>query len=358
MRTALVGCGKVGQTHAIALRELAESEFVAVCDADGQRAKVFAERFGVRGYTDLGAMLAETKPNAICVCTPHPLHAGAVIRAAEFGVSALVEKPLAASLADCDAMLAASRKAGTKLGVISQRRYYEAVRRMKAAIDAGKIGTPILGVFQMFSWRDQAYYQSDAWRGKWDSEGGGVLVNQSPHHLDLLQWFMGDIDEITGVWANLNHPYIEVEDTALAMIRFKSGALGSIVATLTTKPGIYAKVHVHGSNAASVGVETDRGATFVAGVSEPTDPPLNDLWTIPGEEALLPQFQADDRAVFKQVKAATHYHALQIKDFLQAVRDDRPPEVTGETGRRVVEMFTAIYRSNRERRSIKFPLEA
>lgn len=123
MRTALVGCGKVGQTHAIALRELAESEFVAVCDADGQRAKVFAERFGVRGYTDLGAMLAETKPNAICVCTPHPLHAGAVIRAAEFGVSALVEKPLAASLADCDAMLAASRKAGTKLGVISQRRY-------------------------------------------------------------------------------------------------------------------------------------------------------------------------------------------------------------------------------------------
>src|SRR5439155_18632152 len=107
-------------------------------------------------------------------CTPHPLHAEAVIHAAEAGVSALVEKPLAASLADCDAMLAASRQAGTKLGVISQRRCYEAVKRMKAAINAGKIGKPVLGVFQMYSWRDQAYYQSDPLRAKCDTEGGGL----------------------------------------------------------------------------------------------------------------------------------------------------------------------------------------
>ena len=358
LRTALIGCGKVGQIHAAALRELPESEFVAVCDRDPQRAAAFAERFGIRGYTNLGKLLKETAAQAITICTPHPLHAEAAIQAAEAGASALVEKPLAASLADCDAMLAASRKAGTKLGVISQRRCYEAVRRMKAAIDAGKIGKPVLGVFQMYSWRDQAYYQSDPWRGKWDTEGGGVLVNQSPHQLDLLHWFMGDIDEISGYWANLNHPYIEVEDTALAMIRFKSGALGAIVTSLSQRPGIYTKVHVHGSNGASVGVETDRGATFVAGVSEIADPPLNDLWTIPGEESSLPAFQAEDRARFKEVQATTHYHALQIQDFLQAVRDDRPPMVTGEAGRVVVEMFTAIYRSNRERQAVKFPLSA
>ena len=220
------------------------------------------------------------------VGTPHPLHAEPVIQAAEAGVHALVEKPLAASLADCDAMLAAARRAGTRLGVISQRRLYEPVRRMKEAIEAGKIGTPALGTFIMLSWRDRAYYESDAWRGRWDTEGGGVLVNQSPHMLDLLQWFMGDIDEITGTWANLNHPYIEVEDTALAMIRFKNGGLGSIVTSLAQRPGIYTKVHIHGSNGASVGVETDRGATFVAGVSEIAEPPLNDLWTIPGEEHL------------------------------------------------------------------------
>jgi predicted dehydrogenase len=358
IRTALVGCGKVGQTHAAALRDLPESEFVAVCDADGKRAASFAERFGARPYTELGMLLKEAKPQAICVCTPHPLHAQAVIQAAEAGVSALVEKPLAASLSDCDAMLSASRKAKTKLGVISQRRMYEAVKRMKAAIDAGKIGKPVLGVFQMYSWRDVAYYRSDAWRGKWDTEGGGVLVNQSPHQLDLLQWFMGDIDEISGYWANLNHPTIEVEDTAIAMIRFQSGALGAIVTSLSQRPGIYTKVHVHGSSGASVGVETDRGATFVAGVSEIADPPLNDVWTIPGEESLLAQFQAEDRARFQAVKATTHYHAVQIQDFLQAVRDDRPPLVTGEDGRLVVAMFTAIYRSNKERRPIRFPLSA
>src|SRR5262249_5138131 len=154
------------------------------------------------------------------------------------GVHVLVEKPMAASLADCDAMIAAAQKAGVHLGVISQRRFYEPVRRMKDAIDAGKIGKPALGVFIMYSWRDQAYYQSDPWRGKWATEGGGVLVNQSPHMLDMLQWFMGDIDEIAGYWANLNHPFIEVEDSAVALIRFKSGGLGSIVTSLSQKPGI------------------------------------------------------------------------------------------------------------------------
>jgi predicted dehydrogenase len=356
VRTALIGCGKVGTIHATALSQLPESEFVAVCDRDRDRAAAFAQRHGVRSYTDVGAMLRDAGVQAVVVCTPHPLHAAPVIEAAEAGVHALVEKPLAANLADCDAMLAAARKAGTRLGVVSQRRLYEPVRRMKAAIDAGKIGPPVLGVCSMFSWRDQAYYQSDPWRGKWATEGGGVLVNQSPHQLDLLQWFMGPIDEVSGCWANLNHPYVEVEDTALAMIRFQNGGLGSIVTSLAQKPGLYTRVHVHGASGASVGVETDRGATFVAGVSEIAEPSLNDLWTIPGEEHLLAAFQAEDRARFRQVNATTHYHALQIQDFLRAVLEGRPPLVTGEEGRVVVEMFTAVYRSQRERRPIKFPL--
>jgi predicted dehydrogenase len=358
VRTALIGCGKVGQIHAAALSELPESEFVAVCDRDPTRAADFAQRYGTEPYTDVESLLRRSGVQAIVICTPHPLHAEPVIRAAELGVHALVEKPLAAGLADCDAMLAASRKAGTKLGVISQRRFYEPVRRMKSAIDSGKIGRPVLGVFLMYSWRDQAYYESDPWRGKWATEGGGVLVNQSPHQLDLLQWFMGEIEEISGYWANLNHPYIEVEDTALAMIRFKNGGLGSVITSLSQTPGIYTKVHVHGSSGASVGVETDRGATFVAGVSYVAEPPLNDIWTIPGEEQLLAEFQAEDRARFRQINTTTHYHALQIQDFLQAVLNDRPPHVTGEDGRIVVEMFTAIYRSNRERRPIRFPVPA
>jgi predicted dehydrogenase len=263
---------------------------------------------------------------------------------------------MAANLQDCDAMLAAARQAGVLLGVISQRRWYEPVARMKAAIDAGKIGKPVLGVFMMYSWRDPAYYQSDPWRGQWASEGGGVLVNQSPHQLDLLRWFMGPIAEISGYWANLNHPTIEVDDTAVATIRFQNGGLGSIVTSVSQKPGIYTKVHIHGSNGASVGVETDRGATFIAGMTGIQEPPLNDLWTIPGEEKLLAEFQKQDRARFGQIDATTHYHALQIQDFCRAIREGRPTLVTGEDGRAVVEMFTAIYRSNAEGRPVALPL--
>jgi UDP-N-acetyl-2-amino-2-deoxyglucuronate dehydrogenase len=269
-----------------------------------------------------------------------------------------VEKPLAAGLADCDAMLRAARLHKTKLGVISQRRWYEPVVRMKDAIRSGKIGRPVLGTFTMYSWRDPTYYLSDPWRGRWDTEGGGVLVNQSPHMLDLLQWLMDDdVAEVSGYWANLNHPTVEVEDTAVAILRFRRGGLGSIVASLSQKPGIHTKVHIHGSTGASVGVETDRGATFIAGMSAISEPPLNDLWTIPGEEDQLARFQAQDRDRFEKIDAVAHYHAIQIHDFLRAVIEDRPPLVTGEDGRRVVALFEAIYQSNREGRSIKMAID-
>jgi predicted dehydrogenase len=182
-----------------------------------------------------------------------------------------------------------------------------------------------------------------------------VLVNQSPHQLDILTWLMGPVAEVSGYWANLNHPTVEVDDTAVAALRFRNGGLGSIVTSLSQKPGIYTKVHIHGATGASVGVETDRGATFIAGVSQIAEPPLTDLWTIPGEESQLAAFQAEDREAFARVDATTHYHALQIADFLAAVREHRPPLVTGEAGRAVVELFTAIYRSSREHRAVALP---
>jgi UDP-N-acetyl-2-amino-2-deoxyglucuronate dehydrogenase len=171
-----------------------------------------------------------------------------------------------------------------------------------------------------------------------------------------LRWFMGDLEEISGRWANLNHPYIEVDDTAVATLKFRNGGLGSIVTSLSQKPGLFTKVHVHGSNGASIGVETDRGATFIAGVSKIAEPPLNDLWTIPGEEHLLAEFQTADRARFLAIDPIAHYHALQIQDFLQAVRAGRAPLVTGEDGRAVVEIFSAIYESNKNRSAVSLPL--
>ena len=356
VRVGLVGCGKVGQIHADALRALPEAEFVAACDADAARSAAFAAKYGCRAFPDVAAMLRDGGVEAVVIGTPHPLHAEPAVRAAEAGIHVLVEKPLAANLADCDAMLAAARKSGVTLGVISQRRFYEPVRRIKDAIDAGKIGTPMLATFVMYSWRDPSYYTSDPWRGRWDTEGGGVLVNQSPHPFDIMLWMMGPIAEVSGFWANVNHPTVEVDDTAVATVRFKNGGLGSIVASVSQKPGIYSKLHFHGTNGASLGVETDRGSTFIAGVSKIAEPPLNDLWTVPGEEHLLAQFQAEDRERFAGLDATVHYHGLQIADFLRAVGAGRPPLVTGEAGRAVVELFTAIYTSNTERRVVALPI--
>ena len=353
LRFGVVGCGKVAMIHAAALRAVPGAAFVAACDVDRGRAEAFAAKHGGRPFADVTTMLREGGVEAVIVGTPHPRHAEAAVAAAGAGVHVLVEKPMAATIADCDAMLAAAARTGVTLGVISQRRFFEPVRRIKAAIDAGKIGRPALGLFLMYSWRDPAYYASDPWRGKWDAEGGGVLVNQSPHQLDILLWLMGPAAEVSGYWANANHATVEVGDTAVASVRFANGGLGSIITSVSQRPGIYTKVHVHGTSGASVGVETDHGASFVAGVSGITEPPLNDLWTVPGEEHKLAEYVAEDRAAFSMIDATTHYHALQIRDFVEAIREGRPPLVTARDGRAVVELFTAIYRSAREGRPVR-----
>jgi predicted dehydrogenase len=181
-----------------------------------------------------------------------------------------------------------------------------------------------------------------------------VLINQSPHMLDLLLWLMGDVvAEVTAYWSNLNHPYVEVEDTVVASLRFARGGLGSIVSSLSQKPGIHTKVHVHGDSGASVGVETDRGPTFIAGMTPIAEAPRNDLWTIPGEEGSLPRFEAEDLARFEAIDPISFYHRLQIEDFLRAILDDRPPAVTAEEGRRVVALIDAIYRSGREGKPVR-----
>jgi len=298
-------------------------------------------------------LITKEKIDLSIVCTPHPFHIGPTIEAAQNGAHVLVEKPLAVSLADCDEMITACNVAGVKLGVISQRRWYAPVQRVKAAIDSGKIGAPVLGTVTMLGWRDRTYYEADAWRGTWNMEGGGVLVNQSPHQLDLLLWYMGEIDEVYGLWRNLNHPYIEVEDTALAIIKFKSGAIGNIIVSNSQKPGIYGKVHVHGSNGASVGVQTDGGAMFIAGMSGILEPPVNDLWSIEGEEHLLEQWKKEDSEFFNRIDPMVYYMKLQIEDFLFALQNGTQPLVNGTDGRKVVELFNAIYRSTKENKPVK-----
>lgn len=356
LRTGIIGCGKVGSFHAQAYAQLPGSQFTAVCDANRDRAEAFAAQWGVRAYTDVEQMCREAQLDVVSICTPHPLHANPAVAAASCGCHVLVEKPLASTLADCDAIIEAGERSHVTIGTMVQRRFYRPCMRIRQAIDDGKLGKPVLGMVTMLGWRDEDYYRSDPWRGSWEGEGGGVLVNQAPHQLDLLLWYMGEVDEVYGVWKNLNHPYIEVEDTAAAVVKFKNGGVGSIVVSNSQNPALYGKVHLFGDNGAAAGVQTDGGAMFIAGMSSITEPPVNDLWTVPGEEQLLPRWQEEDRAFFNSVDSMHHYHTQQIQDFLDAVAQGRRPLVDAAEGRRTVELFTAIYRSTRDNAVVKFPL--
>lgn len=358
VKTALVGIGKVTDMHARALVNLEESVFTAVCSRSREKADSYATKYKVNAYTDVAEMVNREKIDVVIICTPHPNHREPTVAALEAGAHVLIEKPLASSLEDCDAMIEASKRCGKQIGVVCQRRWYPPAMRVKQAIDAGKIGKTVFGTVNMLGWRDKAYYESDPWRGTWKGEGGGVLVNQAPHQLDMIQWFMGEIDELYGQWSNLNHPYIEVEDTANAILKFKNGAVANIIVSNSQKPGIYGKVHVHGDNGASVGVQTDGGAMFVAGMSSILEPPVNDLWTVPGEEPMLQEWVKEDSDFFNKLpNQMDYFHERNIEDFLQAVLEGSLPLITGEDGRVTVEIFTAIYRSTRDGKAIKWPLK-
>lgn len=357
LKTALVGCGKVGHFHAKAFVNLAQSQFTAVCDYNLERAQDFAKQYGVKAYDNVEQMVANEGIEMLSVCTPHPIHASVAIAVSKIGCHVLIEKPLASNLADCRSILAAAKEGNAKIGTVCQRRFYRPCLRIKKAIDEGKIGRPIIGTVTMLGWRDKAYYESDPWRGTWQGEGGGVLVNQAPHQLDLLLWYMGEVEEVYGVWRNLNHPYIEVEDTAVAIIKFKNGGIGNVLVSNSQNPALFGKVHVHGDNGASVGVQTDGGAMFIAGVSSITEPPYNDLWTVTGEQEQLDIWKKEDCDFFNSVDSMYYYHQLQIEDFLNSVIHNTPPLIDGNAGLKTVELIEAIYRSTHDNKVIKFPLD-
>ncbi len=355
-KVAIAGCGKVAHLYAKAIQSIPHARLAGVWSRTPESAAGFAALYKTTPYYDISRMVQEKGIRLVLVCTPHPFHRQPAVEAAEAGANVLVEKPLASDLGDCDNIINACKNAGVKLGVISQRRWYPPVMRVKKAIESWKIGKPVLATVTMLGWRDKEYYDSDPWRGTWKDEGGGVLVNQSPHQLDIMLWYMGEIDEVYGLWRNLNHPYIEVEDTALAVIKFKSGAIGNLVVSNSQKPGLYGKVHVHGENGASVGVQTDGGSMFIAGMTGIAEPPVNDIWSIPGEEKLPEIWKKEDEALFSSIDPMVYYMKRQIEDFLDALDTGREPLVTGKDGRRVVELFSAIYRSTRDNAPVKFPL--
>lgn len=344
VRVGLVGCGRIAATHATALDTLEEAEFIACCDRDIERAAHMASEHNVpHVFGNAAELFRSGLIDAALVCTPHPAHEAVVVAAAQAGIHVLCEKPIATSLAEADRMIEAADKAGIKFGVIFQRRFWPSSQRIRKAIDDGKLGNLTLCECIVRIWRPREYFESDPWRGKWATEGGGVLMNQAVHSVDHFQWFMGPAVEVVGRHATLRHgAYIDVEDTAAAIVTFANGAIGVIEAASTVKPNAGFRVSIHGDNGATVSSwENPEGAIG-----------FHDTWTIPGEEALRDRWEIED----KDKPGFPLYHVLQIQEFLQAVQADRQPAVTGRDARKSLEIILAIYESSRTGLPVKLPM--
>jgi UDP-N-acetyl-2-amino-2-deoxyglucuronate dehydrogenase len=232
LNTGIIGCGTIFGVHAAAVQQVTGARLAAVTDIDETKAKAASHQYSCNSYTDYQEMLLDEQIQVIHICTPHYLHAEMAIAALRSGKHVLVEKPMAITLADAAAMTATARETGKSLGVCFQNRYNSTAIRLKSILDSGQAGRVVHAKATLKWHRDAAYYQNSGWRGKWATEGGGVLINQAIHTLDLLQWFLGDIQSVAGsVATNGLKNIIEVEDTARAVFTFSNGATADFFAT-------------------------------------------------------------------------------------------------------------------------------
>lgn len=344
----IVGCGMIAEFHTRAINDLTNASVVAAfsrSEKNGQKIKDLAKD-GCEIYDDYAKFLAHPGLDVVCVCTPSGAHLDPSVDAARAGKHVVVEKPLEITLERCDAIIDACTAAGVRLCAIFPSRFSPANLQLKAAIDSGRFGKLTLGDTYVKWWRTQEYYDSGGWRGTWDLDGGGALMNQAIHNVDLLTWLMGDVAEITALTATLAHDRIEVEDTAVAALRFKNGALGVIEAATSAYPGLLKRTEIHGADG-SARVEQD-DITLWNFRSE-TDDDKRIAAEIQGRSA--------GNSGASDPRGISHAgHRDQLADFLEAIEQQRPAKVDGREGRRAVEIIRGIYESARTGRTIKLPL--
>ena len=340
-RVGIVGCGNISDNHFQSYAALADVEVVGVCDVDLARAREFAGDRGIAHAVGSVQELIALGIDAVSVCTPHPTHEAVVTKAAEAGVHVLCEKPIATDVASAERMVQAAERNDVTLGVVFQRRFWPGAQALRAAIDDGRLGQPMLGHCQVLLHRGTDYYDAAEWRGTWAADGGGVLMTQAIHNIDLLQWFMGDPVEVSAkAGAFVLGDSIEVEDTAAALITFASGAIATLAATVAASPNLGTRIIVTGSNGATVNVtEYPEGSDAV-----------NDLWAVPGEERAGTVFAdglSGDIPVAEVNARLLPLHKLQVADFVDAVRTRRAPAVSGQEAMKSLQIVAAIYESAR-----------
>ncbi len=330
IRFGIVGAGLMGFMHAEAIHGNQAAALVAVCDRQRPQAERLAGQYpGCAAFSDLEEMLTKTDLDAVSVCTPSGLHAEATVLAAERGKHVLCEKPLEISRSRMDIMISTCRRNHVKLGGVLQRRTMEAAVLTRSVLERGGLGRLVLADAYLKYYRKPEYYRESGWRGTWELDGGGALINQGIHGVDLIQWLMGGAESVYAYAGALLRD-IPVEDTAVAVVRYANGAFGVIEAATSVYPGLPSRFEVHGEQG-TIGFSD-------AGI---------DVWEFPGAQEEQKAVRGDVGGTRDPGAISSEGHRHTVEDFVQAILQNREPMVNGEEARRGVELVLAMYESAR-----------
>lgn len=344
----IVGCGLIAKFHSKAVADIRNAKVAACYDMVPAAADRLAAEIGCNAYHDLDAMLADPGVDIVTICTPSGAHMEPAVAAAKAGKHVIVEKPLEITLKRCDKIIRACEKAGVTLASIFPSRFHESSQVLKRAVDKGRFGRVTIGDAYVKWYRTQQYYDSGAWRGTWELDGGGALMNQGIHSVDLLIWLMGPVAEITAHAATLAHERIEVEDVCMATLRFQSGALGVIEATTAAYPGALKRIEIHGTEGSAVLEEED---ITVWDFAKKTS----------ADKALLERMAGKTETGGGAADPAAighHGHTALFKDTLKAIKKGTKPLIDGPEGRRSVEVILGIYKAAATGRTVQLPLKS
>jgi UDP-N-acetyl-2-amino-2-deoxyglucuronate dehydrogenase len=340
IRFALIGCGRISRNHLAALREHGDrAELVGVCDVDAGALKQAVEATGARGYTSLHDVLAESNADAVILATPSGLHPEQAIEAAQAGRHVITEKPMATRWRDGQRMVQACDAAGVRLFVVKQNRLNATLQRLKRAVEAKRFGRIYMVTINVFWSRPQSYYDSARWRGTWEFDGG-AFMNQASHYVDLLDWLVGPVESVQAYTATLERN-IQVEDTGVASVRWRTGALGSVNVTMLTYPRNYE---------GSITIIGEKGTARVGGVA------VNEIqqWEFADGDAQ----DGDVRSANYETTSVYGFgHPLYYDNVIKVLRGEAEPATDGREGLRSLEILIAIYLSARDGRRVSLPLE-
>ncbi|PAV31253.1 oxidoreductase [Virgibacillus profundi] len=335
-KVVIVGAGVISASHARAITAHQEAKLIAICDIEQGKAEKLANEFGVeKVYTDYEEMFEQEDIDIVSVCVPSGLHAEVTVAAAKNGIHVLCEKPLDITNEKMTKMIEACKSYDVKLGAVYQRRTLDAAIKTRKAIQEGKLGKLVLGDAYLKYYRSPEYYKSAGWRGTWEIDGGGALMNQGIHGVDLIQWMVGDVDSVFAYAAPLVRD-VEVEDTSVIAVKYKNGSFGVIQGTTSVYPGQETRFEIHGEKGSIIFGDS--------GFKQ---------WDFLDNDEEIPQVSNTEGGSSDPKAISNKGHYIFVDDMIQAIKEDREPLVPGEEARKAVDLLLAIYESARTGKEVQ-----